>query len=332
MSSESLPINFDEFFDHCARTRFKPWIPHFQHVISQALTTERHGDLARWLDALERLPALDIDQVACDLNSSRVTATTRASVEPTVHEHLRDALLLLHPWRKGPYQIADVHIDTEWRSDWKWERVAPHLHDLNKRKILDVGCGSGYHLWRMIGAGASMAVGIDPSLLFLCQFEAIKRYLGAHPAYLLPVGIEAMPSGMKAFDTVFSMGVLYHRKSPLEHLLELRDLTVPKGQLVLETLVVEGQLGYSLVPKGRYARMGNVWFLPSPDTLLHWMEKCGWRNPRVVDLNITGLDEQRATDWMTFHSLKDFLDPNDTAKTLEGYPAPLRAVVVADAP
>ena len=51
----------------------------------------------------------------------------------------------------------------------------------------------------------------------------------------------------------------------------------------------------------------------------------------MVDLNQTSLEEQRATEWMRFNSLKDFLDPDDVNKTAEGYPAPLRAVIVAEA-
>jgi tRNA (mo5U34)-methyltransferase len=144
------------------------------------------------------------------------------------------------PWRKGPYSLYGVNIDTEWRSDWKWERVLPHLSDLTGRTILDVGCGSGYHMWRMIGAGAHLAVGIDPTQLFLCQFEAVRKLLGNDQrAHLLPLGIEQLPA-LNAFDTVFSMGVLYHRRSPLDHLWQLKDQLVDGGELVLETLVVEG--------------------------------------------------------------------------------------------
>ncbi|MBR9800034.1 MAG: DUF1698 domain-containing protein, partial [Gammaproteobacteria bacterium] len=39
--------------------------------------------------------------------------------------------------------------------------------------------------------------------------------------------------------------------------------------------------------------------------------------------------EQRATDWMTYHSLSDFLDPADPSLTREGHPAPRRAVLIA---
>ena len=82
--------------------------------------------------------------------------------------------------------------------------------------------------------------------------------------------------------------------------MELRDCLRPGGELVLETLVIEGGPGATLVPAGRYARMGNVWFLPSTDTLLGWLAKVGFENPSLVDVTVTSTEEQRSTDWMTF--------------------------------
>ncbi len=50
-------------------------------------------------------------------------------------------------------------------------------------------------MWRMIGAGAHLAVGIDPTQLFLCQFEAVRKLLGNDQrAHLLPLGIEQLPA------------------------------------------------------------------------------------------------------------------------------------------
>jgi tRNA (mo5U34)-methyltransferase len=246
---------------------------------------------------------------------------------------LQATLMGLHPWRKGPYNLFGMHLDTEWRSDWKWDRVLPHLAPLKGRTILDVGCGNGYHCWRMLGADAERVIGIDPSAKFVFQFYAIKRFAGNHlPIDVLPLGIEHMPEKMAAFDTVFSMGILYHRRSPMDHLRELRQLLKPGGQLVLETLVIEGAEDQLLVPQDRYAKMPNVWFIPSPDMLISWMSKNGLKNPRMVDISTTSIEEQRSTDWMKFESLADFLDPNDPSKTVEGHPAPVRAVFVAEAP
>ena len=187
-------------------------------------------------------------------------------------------------------------------------------------------------MWRMIGAGAKLVVGIDPMQLFLCQFEAVRKLLGDdRRAHLLPLGIEQLPA-LQAFDTVFSMGVLYHRRSPLDHLLQLKNQLVSEGELVLETLVVEGDENTVLVPGERYAQMRNVYFIPSAAALKGWLEKCGFVDVRIADYAVTSVEEQRRTSWMTSESLAEFLDPNDSSKTIEGYPAPLRAVLVARKP
>jgi len=86
------------------------------------------------------------------------------------------------------------------------------------------------------------------------------------------------------------------------------------------------------VPEDRYAQMRNVWFIPSSAAMMVWLKRCGFKNIRLVDESFTSKEEQRATSWMSFHSLENFLDANDTGKTIEGYPAPLRAIFTADAP
>ncbi len=320
-------IDYTALLNSFKGTALEPWLEHLPAQISAGLDSKRYGDLPAWLAALEELPRLETDQVEL---KHEVRLEALPNVDEPQAEQVKRALQKLIPWRKGPYHIHGTHIDTEWRSDWKWDRVVPHLADLHDRTILDVGCGNGYHCWRMFGAGAKQVIGIDPSPRFVVQFHMIKQFLGDVPVDLLPVGIEAVPENLNAFDTTFSMGVFYHRRSPMDHLKELKGTLRKGGQLVLETLVIDGALGDVLVPEGRYAQMNNVWFLPSCDTLMSWMRKCGYKNPRVVDVSHTTLEEQRSTEWMKFHSLPEFLNPEDSSQTLEGHPAPIRAVIVAE--
>ena len=312
----------------------KPWAKILPEQLHNLFNEKVHGDQQRWLDALENLPA--IDNVTSDLNQDRIQLSSE-HISEEQGALVKAGLQQLSPWRKGPFQFFDTHIDTEWRSDWKWQRIAPHLAPLEGRTILDVGCGSGYHMWRMLGEGAHRVVGVDPSRLFLAQFQAFKQYAQSglvnqsgleEPLNidLLPLRMEDVPRPLKAFDTTFSMGVLYHRKSPLDHMAELKDTLKPGGQLVFE-----GGLGEVLMPEDRYAQMRNVWFLPSCETLLLWARRVGFKNPRIVEKNVTSLDEQRSTDWMQYQSLTDFLDPEDKTKTAEGYPAPYRATLIAEA-
>jgi len=284
------------------------------------LRDSTHGDLSRWLEAIAALPVgepfVDID---------RDTPSLGGTVDDP--EYLRECLSQLHPWRKGPLELAGVRIDTEWRSDWKWDRIKSHL-DLEGQQILDIGCGNGYFGLRMLGAGARLVVGIDPTMVFVMQWLAMQKLCPGLDNFVLPLGIEDLPADTGGFDCVFSMGVLYHRRDPLKHLRQLKDLAVADGQIVLETLILESEGEEVLVPENRYARMRNVHAIPSLAVLEHWLVQAGLPDYRVLDVSKTTLDEQRTTEWMQFESLRESLDGQDPSLTVEGYPAPVRAAVL----
>ncbi|MEE2960678.1 MAG: tRNA 5-methoxyuridine(34)/uridine 5-oxyacetic acid(34) synthase CmoB [Myxococcota bacterium] len=319
---------FADFLEYAANSRLKSGLKDLERELGRLGGDNLHGRRAEWEALLAQVPVAV--EVSLDFNRPTLQIGKKGELSPGDGDKLLALLKGLHPWRKGPFDFFGIHIDTEWRSDWKWERVSPHLKALEGRTILDVGCGSGYHCWRMLADGARRVVGLDPSQLFWFQFRMVKHFYPEAPVDYLPMVMEVFPRNTGAFDTVFSMGVLYHRRSPFEHLQELKDALCPGGELVLETLITKGDLHHAFVPTDRYAQMRNVFFLPSVPTLLHWVERAGFKNARVVDVNQTSLDEQRATEWMTFQSLSDFVDPNDLNKTIEGYPAPTRAVVLAE--
>ena len=319
-------IDFGDFYQIIAKNKLSKWLEVLPAQLANWQKSNIDNRFNQWLNSIKHLPTIKPYQI--DLLNS-VTAESEQPISIGDQQRITQLLKNMMPWRKGPFHLYGINIDTEWRSDWKWERLIPHINNLAGKIVLDVGCNSGYHLWRMVGAGAKLAVGIDPMALYLCQFEAIRKLLGNDQrAHLLPLGIEELPK-LNAFDTVFSMGVLYHRRSPLDHLFQLKDQLVDGGQLVLETLVIDGDLHQALMPGERYAQMRNVYFIPSVPTMINWLHKCGFSDVKMVDKSVTSLDEQRKTEWMTSDSLADFLDPNDSSKTIEGYPAPMRAVFIA---
>jgi tRNA (mo5U34)-methyltransferase len=307
---------------------FAFWLEFLPQQLEALTFSKPHGKRQLWLDTLAALPPLAATEV--NFTQGRVRIGRSSDATDAERAVLKQCLETFIPWRKGPFELFGLHIDTEWRSDWKWQRVLPHLSDLQGRRVLDVGCGSGYHLWRMHGAGAAQVIGIDPSLFFMMQFHSVKHYVTDAAVHFMPLRSEDLPDFKgKGFDTVFSMGVLYHRRSPLDHLQELKSSLQAGGELVLETLVVDGDVQTALMPEDRYGKMRNVWFIPSVLMLELWLRRLGFRNIRTVDVTVTSTDEQRSTDWMRFESLADFLDPHDSARTIEGYPAPKRAVIIA---
>jgi tRNA (mo5U34)-methyltransferase len=320
--------HFNSFYQKIASNRLSHWLNTLPAQLSDWQQNNLHGEYKHWQKTLDALPTYDKECLVDIENNVKVGQL--GDLNQGDYKRLENLMKKFKPWRKGPYHIHGLHIDTEWRSDFKWDRLAEHISDLSDKYVLDIGCGSGYHLWRMRGAGAKFVVGVDPTQLFLMQFNAVKHFIKDEQVHLLPLGIEQLPE-LKAFDTVFSMGVLYHRKSPIDFLYQLKAQLVKGGELVLETLIVDGDENTVLVPGERYAKMRNVWFLPSEKAMCAWLVRCGFNNVRVVNTDITTLEEQRKTDWVDSESLQDFLDPNDQSKTIEGYPAPKRAIFIANA-
>ncbi len=313
-------LDYTDFYKIIENTPIKNW----KDIIPKKIL---HGDFVKWEAIISNLP--EIQPSIIQLNTDTIRIGKREDISDIQYDNYEKALRQLYPWRKGPYNLFSIKIDTEWRSDWKWKRLKNHITPLKNKIVLDVGCGNGYHCWRMAGEGTDLVIGIDPYLLFVMQFFAIKHFIKNNSVFVLPVGIEEIPKQTPFFDTVFSMGVFYHRRSPFDHLYELKALLKPGGELVLETLIIEGTEGEVLVPQNRYAKMRNVWFIPTADTIIQWLRRVGFKNVRLVNITRTTIEEQRSTDWMPFESLSDFLDKNNLNKTIEGYPSPARAFFIA---
>lgn len=291
---------------------------------ADALHACGHGDLPRWMAALARLPEVE----PTDVSLGDTVGARSESMSESTRVELNGALRDLIPWRKGPFHLFGIDIHGEWRSDMKWARIAPHM-DLHGCRILDVGCGNGYYGWRMLEAGARSVTGVDPSPLATLQHAAIAYYLERSASMtantVLPLRVEDFEA-RDPFDVVFSMGVVYHRRDPAAHVRRLARFAHPRTTVVLESLVVDGG---PLEPRDRYARMRNVWLVPDVETLADWLRGAGFASVEVVDVRPTTTGEQRTTDWMPFGSLREALDPTDATLTIEGYPAPKRAVMIA---
>ena len=320
-------IDYSPFIkDLASHKKLKALVENISSYCEKNLSLQRYGDLKDWYRSMAELP--DIHDSSLEIND--IVSIKNDSISTEQSEKIDQCFQALIPWRKGPFQIFNTYIDTEWRSDWKWNRLLPHISNLKNRTVLDVGCGNGYHCFRMFGGGARRVVGIDPSPRFIVQFYMLKKYIDNCPVDILPAGIQELPDNLEAFDTTFSMGVLYHRRSPIDHIMQLKNTLNKGGELVLETLIIDGDEHDVFVPSGRYAMMNNVWFLPSAKALIKWLEKSGFKNVRCVDVNTTSIKEQRKTEWMKFHSLEDFLDKDNHGLTVEGYPAPKRAIFIAN--
>jgi tRNA (mo5U34)-methyltransferase len=317
--------------DHAPEHDLGPWETPLRELEERKASYIAQVDAKgrRYLGLLDQLP--EATPSSLDLSGDRVRIGSPEDLAAGEGERLFEVLRGLSPWRKGPFEVFGTGIDSEWVSSLKWNRLQGHIAPLTGRRVLDIGSSNGYYLFRMAAQNPAIALGIEPYLTFYFQYLVLQRYARVPRIYSLPARFEEMPALHRYFDTIFCMGMLYHRRSPIDTLSEIRQNLRRGGELILETLVIAGEGDLALIPRERYAKMNNVYFLPTVSALSHWLERAGFDGVRCIDLTPTTSAEQRRTDWVQTESLADFLDPDDPGKTVEGYPAPLRAIILANA-
>ncbi len=289
--------------------------------------THTHGLGKKFIQTLKQLPNIKPDNINLTLDSIKIG--NKNQLNAIQQNDLRDLLMSFHPWRKGPFNIFGIQVESEWDSSLKWKRIQPHLSPLYHRKILDIGSSSGYYMFKMAEQNPRFILGVEPFISFYYQYLAIQHFAQIPQVYTIPTRLEDLPQINNYFDTIFCMGILYHRRSPLDFLKQMQYLLNKDGELVLETLTIPGEDEVSLTPKKRYAKMHNIFFIPTVNCLRLWLEKCGFCDIKFISTVATTNKEQRKTSWIKTESLQDFLNPKDNTKTIEGYPAPERTIFIA---
>ncbi|MDY3204165.1 MAG: tRNA 5-methoxyuridine(34)/uridine 5-oxyacetic acid(34) synthase CmoB [Arcobacter sp.] len=233
----------------------------------------------------------------------------------------------LIPWRKGPFKVFGLEIDSEWQSNIKYNLIRPYFN-LKDKVVADIGCNNGYYMFRMLEDKPKRLIGFDPSPLTLHQFEFINNFVKSDIVYEM-LGVEHLEFYNHKFDFIFMLGVLYHRPDPVGTLKSLARGLNSKGEILIDTFMIDGEDEICLTPNKRYSKIPNIYFIPTIPALKNWLERAGFENIEVLATTVTTSEEQRKTEWSFDQSLEDFLDENDKTKTVEGYPAPKRVYVKA---
>lgn len=288
-----------------------------------AVRKEREGwmhwkNIAPLREALTALPRIDARCEYADV----IRIRTDEAIDTTVIER---AARMMMPWRKGPFELFGIFIDTEWQSFIKYNLLRPHFN-LQGKRVADIGCNNGYYLFRMQEDRPEMLVGFDPSALYKTQFDLINHFARTPIVYEL-LGVEHLPLYEQKFDTIFCLGVLYHRSDPVAMLKQLFKGLDKQGEVYLDTFMIDGDDEICLSPAGAYSKIPNIYFVPTVPALRNWCLRAGFSGFEVLETSVTTTGEQRKTDWIEGQSLEDFLDPEDPSKTVEGYPAPKRVYV-----
>lgn len=280
-------------------------------------------NIAPLRQALEELSEI---RAECDF-SDTVTIKAIEDVSDETHEQIKAVAKQMMPWRKGPFNLFGLFIDTEWQSFLKYNLLEPHF-ELKGKRVADIGCNNGYYMFRMLSQEPEQVVGFDPSALYKTQFDLINHYVQSDIKFEL-LGVEHLPFYEQKFDTVFCLGVLYHRPDPVGTLKALAKGMEKGAELFLDTFMIDGDEDICLTPEKTYSKIPNIYFVPTVKALKNWCGRAGFIDIEVLEITVTTEDEQRSTDWIEGESLGSFLDPQNPSKTVEGYPAPKRVYIKA---
>ena len=280
-------------------------------------------DIAPMREALDSLPLIENITASFD-NTVSIDAL---HVNDKNKETIKQCALAMRPWRKGPFELFGMFIDTEWQSFIKYNLLEPYFN-LEGKIVGDIGCNNGYYLFRMLSQKPKKLVGFDPSALYKTQFDFINHFVKSDIVYEM-LGVEHLPLYAHKFDTLFCLGVLYHRSDPIQTLKALYQGLNIDGELILDTFMIDGDTPVALCPSKTYSKIPNVYFVPTIPALINWLERAKFRDIEVLETKKTDANEQRKTEWIYGESLEQFLDPNNPELTIEGFPAPKRVYIKA---
>jgi tRNA (mo5U34)-methyltransferase len=300
-----------------------------------AITAARKSREAKPLDAKLRHLKTQLHTLkpaspsVVQLASSVVKIGQASDVSESFREDLRTVLEEFKPWKKGPFDLFGVNIDSEWRSDIKWDRVRSRIGSLSGKRIADIGCNNGYFMFRMAADNPELVIGFEPFIKNLMEYEIMQSFAKVPHLYFELLGVEQMNLYPEFFDSVFCMGILYHQTDPIKTLRKIYRSLKPSGEVIIDCQGIPGDESVALLPSGRYAHARGIWYLPTLPCLINWLRRTQFRDIECFFNEPLSCEEQRATEWAPVKSLRDFLDPVDITKTIEGYPAPRRFYVVA---
>ncbi len=278
-------------------------------------------------DAVKAVKDLRSDWFDCSGAVVKVGRVDALSAEQ--QQQFNDSLKTFCPWKKGPFELFGTTIDAEWRSDWKWARILPHIQPLKNRKVADVGCHNGYFMFRMAHQEPICVIGFEPVAKHFWNFQLIQNWVQQERLHFELLGVEHIHFYPDFFDTIFCLGILYHHVDPIGLLRKLRQALAPKGEIIIDCQGIPGDLPVALTPRKRYAQARGIWFLPTQSCLENWMARAGFGGIRCFFAEPLSVEEQRRTVWADVNSLQTFLDPGDPSRTVEGYPAPWRYYAIA---
>jgi tRNA (mo5U34)-methyltransferase len=109
---------FDLFFNDLTLHQFK------EECLSKSLKAlqVKNGNIPKWNKSIDELESYSKGELG--LNKPYISIQNVGTSSENIELSLRKLL----PWRKGPFLLNDLVLESEWHGDLKWQR-------LNKRFV-----------------------------------------------------------------------------------------------------------------------------------------------------------------------------------------------------
>lgn len=111
----------------------------------------------------------------------------------------------------------------------EWQTLESMLPDFHGKRVLDLGCGFGWHCQYAMAQGAMSAVGIDISAKMLEEARHKNRYAAVH---YLQLPIEDIDFAPASFDCVLSSLAFHYLASFADIAAKVHTLLTPGGDFV----------------------------------------------------------------------------------------------------
>lgn len=280
----------------------------------------------RWREGADGVSGIRASSLR--IEEDRVCFGSAADLNDSETARVVDSLKAFLPWKKGPYEIFGHSIDSEWRSDLKWQRILPYLGNVKDTFVADIGCHNGYYMYHLRAHGAKSVLGFEPMPIHYFNHQLMQNIFPTPELNLELFGVEHIDLFPESFDLILCLGILYHHTDPIGLLRKMRIALKLKGRIIIDCQGIAGDDPVSLTPTNRYAGASGVWFLPTMSSLQNWIRRAGFSQQTPFYSAPLDSNEQRATSWADVKSLKDFLNSEDPTQTIEGHPAPWRHYIM----
>ena len=161
-----------------------------------------------------------------------------------------------------PWHAANLELARQYFLDYLSLSDA-QTASLKGSVVLDAGCGAGRYMAIVREYGVQDIVGIDLSMGGLLKANSILREVANNGHFHLVQGdIIRPPFKHEVFDTIFSIGVLHHLKTPEKGFQALKSLLSRGGQFWIWVYGLESMsLSYRISHLVWLRRITNTWSL-----------------------------------------------------------------------